>query len=162
SACAPRAPAPRKPAERVRPPRPGPAPAPRLPRPARPRAPPAARRGPPPSRPPASAVPAQGPSPRHRRPLRRHRPRESLPPGRQPREDVAHRGALLQWFERMRIRPAIVAEFDDSALMKAFGQAGDGVFAAPTTIADYVCRQYGVRVLGEVPDAHARVYAITT
>ncbi len=60
-----------------------------------------------------------------------------------PGEDVAHRGALLQWFERMRIRPAIVAEFDDSALMKAFGQAGDGVFAAPTTIADYVCRQYG-------------------
>ena len=79
-----------------------------------------------------------------------------------PGEDVTHRGALLQWFERMRIRPAIVAEFDDSALMKAFGQAGDGVFAAPTTIADYVCRQYGVRVLGEVPDAHARVYAITT
>ena len=79
-----------------------------------------------------------------------------------PGEDVAYRGALLQWFERMRLRPAIVAEFDDSALMKAFGQAGDGVFAAPTTIADYVCRQYGVRVLGEVPDAHARVYAITT
>ena len=79
-----------------------------------------------------------------------------------PGEDVAHRGALLQWFERMRIRPAIVAEFDDSALMKAFGQAGDGVFAAPTTIADYVCRQYGVRLLGEVPDARARVYAITT
>jgi len=79
-----------------------------------------------------------------------------------PGEDVAHRGALLQWFERMRIRPAIVAEFDDSALMKAFGQAGDGVFAAPTTIADYVCRQYGVRLLGEVPDARARIYAITT
>ena len=79
-----------------------------------------------------------------------------------PGEDVAHRGALLQWFERMRLRPAIVAEFDDSALMKAFGQAGDGVFAAPTTIADYVCVQYGVRMLGEVPEARARVYAITT
>ncbi len=79
-----------------------------------------------------------------------------------PGADVAHRGALLQWFERMRIRPAIAAEFDDSALMKAFGQAGDGVFAAPTTITDYVCRQYGVRLLGEVPDARARVFAITT
>lgn len=79
-----------------------------------------------------------------------------------PGADVAHRGALLQWFERARIQPQIVAEFDDSALMKAFGQGGAGFFVAPTTIADYVCAQYGVLAVGEIADVSSQVYAITT
>src|SRR5690606_8870227 len=65
-----------------------------------------------------------------------------------PGEDVAHRGALLQWFDKQRVRPSIVAEFDDSALMKAFAQSGTGAFVAPTTIADTVCHQYGLAVVG--------------
>ena len=79
-----------------------------------------------------------------------------------PGEDVAHRGALLQWFETQRVRPAIVAEFDDSALMKAFGQSGTGAFVAPSTIADYVCDQYRVKAVGEIADVSSQVYAITT
>lgn len=79
-----------------------------------------------------------------------------------PGADVAYRAALLQWFEHERVHPTIVAEFDDSALMKAFGQAGAGVFAAPTTVADYVCRQYGVLALGEIAEVSSQVHAITT
>lgn len=79
-----------------------------------------------------------------------------------PGEDVAHRGALLQWFETQRVRPSVVAEFDDSALMKAFGQSGTGAFVAPTTIADYVCHQYGLEAVGEIVAVSSQVYAITT
>ena len=79
-----------------------------------------------------------------------------------PGEDVAHRGALLQWFDKQRVRPSIVAEFDDSALMKAFAQSGTGAFVAPTTIADTVCHQYGLKVVGEIAEVSSQVYAITT
>ena len=79
-----------------------------------------------------------------------------------PGEDVAHRGALLQWFETQHVRPSIVAELDDSALMKAFGQSGTGAFVAPTTIADTVCDQYGVKAVGEITAVSSQVYAITT
>lgn len=79
-----------------------------------------------------------------------------------PGEDVAHRGALLQWFERERVQPSIVAEFDDSALMKSFAQGGAGAIVAPTSIADYVCRQYGLEVIGEIDSVVSQVYAITT
>ena len=79
-----------------------------------------------------------------------------------PGEDVAHRGALLQWFETQHVRPSIVAELDDSALMKAFGQSGTGACVAPTTIADTVCDQYGVQAVGEIAAVSSQVYAITT
>ena len=79
-----------------------------------------------------------------------------------PGEDVTHRAGLLQWFDAHGVQPSIVAEFDDSALMKAFGQASAGAFAAPTMIADYVCQQYGVQALGEVTGVTTQVYAITT
>jgi len=79
-----------------------------------------------------------------------------------PGEDVTHRAGLLQWFDAHGVQPSVVAEFDDSALMKAFGQASAGAFAAPTMIADYVCQQYGVQALGEVTGVTTQVYAITT
>ena len=73
-----------------------------------------------------------------------------------------HRGALLQWFETQRVQPSIVAELDDSALMKAFGQAGAGLFIAPTAIVDHVCEQYKVVELGRIESVVEQVYAITT
>jgi LysR family transcriptional regulator, transcriptional activator of nhaA len=79
-----------------------------------------------------------------------------------PGEDVAYRSDLQQWFETQRIQPSIVAEFDDSALMKAFGQGGAGVFVAPTAIAAYVCAQYHVIAIGEIAAVSSQVYAITT
>lgn len=79
-----------------------------------------------------------------------------------PGEEVAIRTALVQWFEAQRVRPRIVGEFDDSALVKAFGQGGAGLFVAPTAIAGYVCRQYGVRALGRIDAVIEHLYAITT
>jgi len=79
-----------------------------------------------------------------------------------PGEEVAVRSRLLQWLESQQLRPRIVGEFDDSALLKAFGQGGAGLFVAPTAIAAYVCRQYGVRALGRIEAVVEHLYAITT
>ena len=55
----------------------------------------------------------------------------------------------------------MVGEFDDSAMMKAFGQSGAGVFFAPSVIAQQVCDQYGVKELGRVDTLVEQVYAIS-
>jgi len=68
---------------------------------------------------------------------------------------------LWKWFDKHRIHPNVVGEFDDSALMKAFGQAGVGVFIAPTPIAEEVEKQYGVNVIGQTNDVHEQFYAIS-
>jgi LysR family transcriptional activator of nhaA len=79
-----------------------------------------------------------------------------------PGEEVAIRPALEQWFEVQRVRPRIVGEFDHSALLKAFGQGGAGLFVAPTAIADYVCQQYDVRAVGRIESVIEQLFAITT
>ncbi len=79
-----------------------------------------------------------------------------------PGEEVAIRSRLVQWLESQQLRPRIVADFDDSALLKAFGQGGAGLFVAPTAIAAYVCRQYGVLALGRIEAVVEELYAITT
>ncbi len=68
---------------------------------------------------------------------------------------------LLSWFESLRIYPQIVGEFDDSALMKVFGQAGAALFIAPTAIATEVERQYGVKVVGQTEAVREQFYAIS-
>jgi LysR family transcriptional activator of nhaA len=79
-----------------------------------------------------------------------------------PGEGVAIRSRLERWFESHNIVPRIVGEFDDGALMKAFGQSGAGLFAAPTAIGEYVCAQYGVVAVGRVDAVIEELYAITT
>ena len=68
---------------------------------------------------------------------------------------------LLKWFDQLHIQPRIVGEFDDSALMKAFGRAGTGVFIAPTVIAVEVEKQYGVICIGKTDDVREQFYAIS-
>lgn len=79
-----------------------------------------------------------------------------------PGEDFAIHQRLLRWLEHSGIHPRIVAEFDDSAMMKAFGHSGAGVFFAPTVIASHVCSQYSVVALGQVDSVVEQVYAIST
>lgn len=79
-----------------------------------------------------------------------------------PGEDAAIRFRLTQWIDANNLRPNIVGEFDDSALMKAFGQAGAGLFVAPTAISDHVCGQYKVKVIGRIDSVVEHLYAITT
>ncbi len=78
-----------------------------------------------------------------------------------PTENTVLRRSLDQWFESENIRPRTVAEFEDSALMKAFGQEGEGVFAAPSAIEAEVGRQYKVKVVGRCDAIRERFYAIT-
>lgn len=78
-----------------------------------------------------------------------------------PGEDSAVRPRLMQWFEKLQIHPRIVGEFDDSALQKAFGQVGTGIFAAPSAIAKEVRLQYSVVAIGHTGAVTERFYAIS-
>ena len=78
-----------------------------------------------------------------------------------PGEDAAVRAGLMQWFESIGVRPKIVGEFDDGALITAFGKAGTGIFVVPSAVAAEVPRQYGVRALGRTDAVSERFYAIS-
>ena len=78
-----------------------------------------------------------------------------------PAEGTTLRRSLEQWFEAERIRPRIVGEFDDSALIKVFGQAGAGVLVAPSVIEKEIQEQYDLRVIGHTEAVKERFYAIT-
>ncbi len=78
-----------------------------------------------------------------------------------PLENATLRRSLEQWFEAQRIRPLVAGEFQDSALLKAFAQAGAGLFAAPTVVERAIRLQYGVVVLGRTDSITERFYAIT-
>jgi LysR family transcriptional regulator, transcriptional activator of nhaA len=78
-----------------------------------------------------------------------------------PSQHSALRRRLDDWFESHEIIPAIVGEFDDSALLKAFGEAGAGVFAGPTVIEDEICRMYRMSVIGRTEEVKERFYAIS-
>ena len=78
-----------------------------------------------------------------------------------PGEDAAVRARLIQWFEKLQVHPRIVGEFDDGALLKAFGKVGVGIFAAPSVIAKEVRLQYGVVAIGDTGVVTEQFYAIS-
>ena len=78
-----------------------------------------------------------------------------------PSEGATMRGALSRWFSEHEIEPRIVGEFDDSALMKAFGRAGAGIFPAPAILAEEIREQYGAEIVGRADSVTARYYAIS-
>lgn len=71
------------------------------------------------------------------------------------------RSRLQRWFAEQQIQPRIIGEFDDSALMQAFGQSGSGIFIAPSVIADEVVRHYGVVLIGQTDAVTESFYAIS-
>jgi len=68
---------------------------------------------------------------------------------------------LQQWFDRRHIHPRIVGEFDDSALMEKFGQAGVGIFAVPTAIKTEIEDKCEVISIGETEDLTVQFHAIS-
>ena len=78
-----------------------------------------------------------------------------------PTVNTALRRSIDQWFEEMDITPFIVGEFDDSALLKVFGQAGVGIFCAPTVIETEILAQYDVKPIGQTNAIEEKYYAIT-
>lgn len=71
------------------------------------------------------------------------------------------RRALDEYFDRLNVQPRIVAEFEDSALMKAFGEAGAGVFPAPAAISEPVEHMYHARMIGDAEGVIEHYYAIS-
>jgi LysR family transcriptional activator of nhaA len=78
-----------------------------------------------------------------------------------PSQNTALRRSLDVWFNAQGLRPRLVGEFEDSALLKVFGEAGAGLFAAPLAITEDVCRRYNVRLVGELNGVRERFYAIS-
>ena len=71
------------------------------------------------------------------------------------------RRELEHWFDRHDIRPRVVAEFDDCALMSVFGQNALGLFPGPSVIEKEICSQYGVRVIGRIEQVREQYFAIS-
>ncbi|WP_296187052.1 transcriptional activator NhaR [Pseudomonas sp. UBA1879] len=78
-----------------------------------------------------------------------------------PGQQTVVRSRLMRWFAEQNVQPRIVGEFDDSALMKAFGKSGSGIFIAPSVIADEVMAQYDVELIGRTDAVTESFYAIS-
>jgi LysR family transcriptional activator of nhaA len=78
-----------------------------------------------------------------------------------PSEGTSLRAVVNQWLSKNQLRPKIVAEFEDTSLLKAFGHSGLGVFPVPSVIAEEVVRQYGVMVLGSSKVETIKFFAVS-
>lgn len=78
-----------------------------------------------------------------------------------PSQHSALRRRMEEWFDSINIVPQVVGEFDDSALLKAFGEAGAGLFAAPTVIENEICKMYSMSVIGRTDSVSEQFYAIS-
>lgn len=78
-----------------------------------------------------------------------------------PTQSSALRRGLELWLERQDINPVIVAEFEDRALMKAFGEAAVGVFTSPTAVEKHVIEKYDTKVIGRTTEVKECYYAIS-
>ncbi|MEM6927300.1 MAG: LysR family transcriptional regulator [Myxococcota bacterium] len=77
-----------------------------------------------------------------------------------PDQSSAMRRLLERFFEREAVRPRVVGEFADSALLASFGMQGAGVFPTSAIVAQEVAAQYHVERIGTIPEARERFYAI--
>lgn len=75
--------------------------------------------------------------------------------------DSAVRAQFELWARAKKIRPRIVAEFDTTSQIKAFGRAGHGFFMAPEVLVDEVCRNYFVEKIGRCTEIEQAYYAIS-
>lgn len=93
---------------------------------------------------------------------RRHFPeRLDLAPFFLPTENTALRQSLDAWFESCGFRPKILAEFEDSALMKFFAREGKALCVVPDVVEKEVCRQFNLRLVGRVETVREKFFAIS-
>jgi LysR family transcriptional regulator, transcriptional activator of nhaA len=78
-----------------------------------------------------------------------------------PTDNTALRRNLDFWFEARRIRPVVLGEFEDYALLRAFGETGSGVFPMPSAVENQIRRQKGLRAIGVTNDVKMHFYAIS-
>lgn len=78
-----------------------------------------------------------------------------------PTRNNALRARIDEWFELHTVRPDIVGEFEDNALLNTFGRRGAGLFFAPAALAADLEEQFGARLVGQVEQVREQVYAIS-
>lgn len=78
-----------------------------------------------------------------------------------PTEGSTLRRSIEQWCIEQQIRPRVVAEADDSALLMTLGEAGIGLFAAPSVVEQEVTRQHGARLIGRIEKIREHFYALS-
>ncbi|MFK7819584.1 MAG: LysR substrate-binding domain-containing protein, partial [Planctomycetaceae bacterium] len=78
-----------------------------------------------------------------------------------PGEHTALRRSVAQWLYQVDIEPEVIGEIDDTALLKVFAEAGLGFIPAPVAIRAEIEKQFGLRLLMDIPNATERFYAIT-
>lgn len=78
-----------------------------------------------------------------------------------PTRNNALRGKIDEWFEQHAVRPDIVGEFEDNALLNTFGRRGLGLFFATAVLADDIAEQFGAVLVGPVPQVREQFYAIS-
>ncbi len=78
-----------------------------------------------------------------------------------PTKDAAVRPRIDQWLEREGLRPRVAGEFEDSALLVAFGRTGMGAFPASSWSRDDVIADKSVVLLGETPELLESFYLIS-
>jgi LysR family transcriptional activator of nhaA len=78
-----------------------------------------------------------------------------------PTDNTGLRRALEQWFRALRVRPNVLAEFEDSAMMKVMAADGKGFTVLPSLVADEAVARYKFQVIGTAPKCRVQFYAIT-
>lgn len=72
------------------------------------------------------------------------------------------RDRIDNWFLQYGVRPRIVGEFEDSALLKTFGASGMGVFPAAEWVHDDLLAHYAVQRIGPCEGVTEHFFAIGT
>ncbi|WP_432381864.1 transcriptional activator NhaR [Duganella sp. P38] len=78
-----------------------------------------------------------------------------------PTRNNALRGRIDAWLLEQKVRPEVVAEFEDNAMLNTFGRNGLGLFFAPSALAQDIEEQFGAVLVGDVPELREHFYAIS-
>lgn len=78
-----------------------------------------------------------------------------------PSENTNVRRALDHWLDDLQIRPFVVGQFEDFALLRCFGETGAGMFAAPSVLEKLFRRERKLRIIGRAAAVRNRFYAIS-
>ncbi len=78
-----------------------------------------------------------------------------------PSEGTSVRNELMNWFHQQKVQPNIIGEFDDSALMRAFGFGGAGVFVAPSVQEDTFTQEADIHCIGRADGVMEQFFAIS-
>lgn len=78
-----------------------------------------------------------------------------------PMRNTVLRRSIDYWFEGLNVRPKIVGEFEDSAMLKIMGSKGLGIFPTANAIRNEVEAMYGVEFIAMIPSVTEKFYALS-